>query len=234
MSCIGIVCALSVEANCLTDKTIPTNIAMQINEHAIAIVCGMGEENALNAAQILIKKDVRALVSWGTAGALTENIHAGDLLLADGVVSNDENKYSFDTEWNKRIADELCNTSLKIRHGMIAHAQQVLATAEDKKNLHSKTNALAVDMESFAIAQLANKTTLPCISVRAIVDEASQCIPEAVIKNTDIFGRPALFPLFSSLIRQPSLIAELIKLGASMRAATKTLNTITRSQVLFR
>ena len=207
---------------------------MQINEHAIAIVSGMGEENALAAAQILIKKDVRALVSWGTAGALTENIYAGDLLLADGVISNDENKYSFDTEWNKRIANELCNTSLKIRNGMIAHAQQVLATAEDKKNLHSKTNALAVDLESFAIAQLANETTIPCISVRAIVDEASQCIPEAVIKNTDIFGRPALFPLFSSVIRRPGLVAELIKLGKGMSAATKTLSTVAKSQALFK
>jgi len=207
---------------------------MQINEHAIAIVCGMGEENALAAAQILIKKDVRALVSWGTAGALTENIHAGDLLLADGVVSNDENKYSFDTEWNKRIANELCNTSLKIRHGMIAHAHQVLATAEDKQNLHSKTNALAVDLESFAIAQLATETTLPCISVRAIIDEASQCIPEAVIKHTDIFGRPDIFSLFSSLIRQPGLITELIKLGIGMKAATTCLNTVARSQALFR
>ena len=117
---------------------------------------------------------------------------------------------------------------------MIAHAQQVLATAEDKKNLHSKTNALAVDLESFAIAQLANETTIPCISVRAIVDEASQCIPEAVIKNTDIFGRPALFPLFSSVIRRPGLVAELIKLGKGMSAATKTLSTVAKSQALFK
>lgn len=234
MSCIGIVCALSAEAKCLTDKTIPTNIPVQINEHAIVIVCGMGRENARTATQVLIKKEVSALVSWGTAGALTEKLHAGDLLLADSVVSVDANKYAFDTEWNKRIANELCSTSLKIRHGMIAHTEKILASAEDKKSLHSKTAALAVDMESIAIAQIAYESALPCISVRAIVDEASQCIPEAVTKNTDIFGRPALFPLFSSLIRQPGLLVELILLSAGMRAATQTLNTIVRSQALFK
>ena len=234
MSCIGIISALSAEARSLVDKTIPVNTPVQVNEHAIAIICGMGEKNASAATQELIKKEVSALVSWGTAGALTENIHAGDLLLADSVISIDGNKYSFDTEWNNRIANELCNTSLKIRHGMIAHTQEVLATTEDKRSLHEKTNALAVDMESIAIAQLANDALLPCVSVRAIVDLASQCIPETIIKNTDIFGRPALFPIFSSLIKKPGLITELIKLGIGMRAATRTLNTVARSQALFR
>ena len=234
MSCIGIISALSAEGRCLTGNVIPFNKPVQINEHAIAIICGMGEENARMAAETLLEQNVSALVSWGTAGALTETIHSGDLLLADSIISNDAKNYSFDAEWNKRIANQLCNTSLKIRNGMITHARQVLTTVEDKKNLHSKTNALAVDMESLAIARFAVKEKLPCVSVRAIIDEASQCIPEAVTRNTDIFGRPSLFPLFSSLIRKPGLIAELIKLGIGMKAATRTLNTIARSQALFR
>jgi len=206
---------------------------VQINQHAIAIICGMGEDKARIAAQTLLEQNVSALVSWGTAGALAENLQPGDLLLADSIVNNG-NKYSFDTEWNKHIANELRNTSLKIHHGMIAHAQQVLATTEDKKKLHNKTNALAVDMESLSIAQFANKENLPCVSIRAIVDEASQCIPEAVIKNTDTFGRPALIPLFSSLFQNPGLIPELIKLGTGMKAATTTLSTVARIQALYR
>ena len=233
MSCIGIISALSSEGRCLTGDAIPVNEPVQINEHAIAIICGMGEDNARTAIQTLLKQNVSALVSWGTAGALTENIQSGDLLLADSIVASDGNKYSFDTEWNKRIANELCNTSLKIYLGMIAHTQQVLATTEDKKKLHGETHALAVDMESLAIAQIANQEKLPCVSIRAIVDEASQCIPEAILRNTDIFGRPALFRLFSSLIRNPGLIAELIRLGSGMKAATTTLNTVARSQALF-
>ena len=194
----------------------------------------MGEDNARIAAQTLLEQNVSALVSWGTAGALTENIQSGVLLLADSIVASDGNTYSFDTEWNKHIANELCNTSIKIRHGTIAHVQQVLATAEDKKRLYGETNALAVDMESLAIAQIANKEKLPCASIRAIVDEASQCIPDTVIKNTDPFGRPALIPLFFSLFRNPGLITELIKLGTGMKAATTTLSTVARSQALYR
>jgi hypothetical protein len=89
-------------------------------------------------------------------------------------------------------------------------------------------------MESLAIARIANEEKLPCVSIRAIVDEAAQCIPEAIIKNTDTFGRPSLFPLFSSLIRNPGLITDLIKLRSAMKAATTSLNTVARSQVLFR
>ena len=234
MSQIGIISALSSEGRCLTGNTIPVNKPVQINQSTVAMICGMGEDNVRIAAHTLLEQNVSALVSWGTAGALTENIESGDLVLADSTVSNDGKKYSFDAEWNKYIINELSNTSLKIHHGMIAHAGQVLTTAEDKKRLHADTNALSVDMESLAIARFAYKEKLPCVSIRAIVDEASQCIPEAVIKHTDAFGRPSLFPLVSSLIRNPRLITELIKLGSSMRAATTSLNTVAKSRVLFR
>ena len=234
MSCIGIISALSAEARCLTGKSIPVNIPVQINGYAIAIVCGMGKENVRTATQMLIEKEVSALISWGTAGALTENIHAGDLILADTIVSNDSNNYSFDIEWNKRITNELCNSSLKIRNGIMTHALQVLATTEDKKELHRKTNALAVDMESIVIATLANEMKLPCISVRAVVDEVYQNIPEEILNNTDRFGRPNLRPLFSSLIRRPGLVAELINLGKGMSLATKTLTSVAKSQALFK
>ncbi|MCK5668308.1 MAG: phosphorylase, partial [Gammaproteobacteria bacterium] len=85
MSCIGIISALTSEGRCLMGKPVPVNEPVQINEHAIAIVCGMGEDNAGIAAQMLLEKNVTAFVSWGTAGALTENIHSGDLILADSV-----------------------------------------------------------------------------------------------------------------------------------------------------
>ncbi|RKZ43354.1 MAG: hypothetical protein DRQ58_12675 [Gammaproteobacteria bacterium] len=234
MSLIGIISALNSEGRCLSGKAIPVNKPVRINQYTVAIICGMGEDNARFAAHTLLKLNIGTLVSWGTAGALIENIRSGDLILADSIVANDGNKYSFDAEWNEYIINELRNTSLKIHHGMIAHAGQVLTTAEDKKKLHDETNALSVDMESLAIARIAHKEKLPCVSIRAIVDEASQCIPAAIINNTDAFGRPSLFPLVSSLIQNPGLITELIKLGSAMRAATRSLKTVARSQVLFR
>ena len=210
MSCIGIISALSAEAGCLTDKTIPANTPVQINENAIVIVCGMGEEYARTAAQMLIEQNVSALVSWGTAGALTENVHTGDLILADSVVTKEGDRYPFDTEWNERVANKLCPGPLRIRNGMIAHADQVLVTTENKSRLQSVTHAVAVDMESISVARCADAANLPCMAVRAIIDEASQVIPEAIIDNTDIFGRPALLPLLINLMRKPDLIPALI------------------------
>ncbi len=233
MNRIGIVSALSLESRCLTGNTIPVNKPVQINEHAVAIVSGMGEDNARICAKTLLEQNISALVSWGTAGALAGNIQSGDLLLADSVISSDGNQYSFDIEWGKRIANELCNTSLKIHHGIIAHSQHILAIFEDKKKLYNKTNAMACDMESFAIAKIANDMKRPCISVRAIVDEAPQCIPETIIKNIDIFGRPSLIPILSSLVRNPGLVTEIIKLSSSMKAATTTLSIVSKKRALF-
>lgn len=214
-------------------KPLPDNEPVQINEHAVAIVCGMGEENARIATQILIEKNVSALISWGTAGALTDNIHSGDLILADKIISTNGESYDFDTKWNKCVANKLINTSLKIHHGSIAHAKQVLTTSADKSSLQSSTLALAVDMESYPIIQFANTMNLPCLAVRAIIDEASHCIPEIIIKNTDSFGRPAVFALFSELLRKPNNIANLIHLGKGMKSAKNTLTTIAKHQALF-
>lgn len=206
---------------------------VQINENAIVIVCGLGGENAQTAAQMLIGQNVSALVSWGTAAALTEDIHAGDLILADSVVSKGGDNYPFDATWNEYVANELCNSSLKIRHGVIAHADQVLATTENKSSLQSATRALAADMESISIARCAYEANLPCMAIRAIVDESSQVIPQAIIENTDTFGRPALPPLLISLSHKPGLIPSLIHLAKGMNAARKTLKTVARSQAIF-
>lgn len=233
MSCIGIISALSSEGRCLTGQAVPVKKPVQINENAIVIVCGMGEEYARTAAQMLIEQNVSALVSWGTAGALTENVHTGDLILADSVITKEGESYLFDTEWNKRVANKLCNTSLKIRNGTIAHADQVLVTTENKSRLQSVTHAVAVDMESISVARCADAANLPCMAVRAIVDESSQVIPGVIIDNTDIFGRPALLPLLISLSRKPDLIPALIHLAKGMKAATKTLKTVARNQAIF-
>ena len=233
MSCIGIISALTSENRCLTGKPVPVNQPIQINEHAIAIVCGMGEENVQIAAQKLLEQNVFAFVSWGTAGALTENIYSGDLILADCVISRNGDSYPFAKEWNESVANKLNNTSLNIHKGMIAHADQVLTTVKQKSSLHTATNAMAVDMESFFIAKIAHQENLPCLAVRAIVDEALHIVPEAIINKTDIYGRPALLPLFGSLLRRPDLIPALIHLAKGMKAATKTLNTVARSQAIF-
>lgn len=224
---------MSSEGRCLTGQAVPVKKPVQINENAIVIVCGLGEENARTAAQMLIEQNVSALVSWGTAGALTENVHVGDLILADSVVTKEGESYPFDTEWNKRVANKLCNTSLKIRNGMIAHADQVLVTTENKSRLQSATRAVATDMESISIARCAHEANLSCLTIRAIVDEVSQVIPEAIINNTDTFGRPALLPLLISLMRKPDIIPALIHLAKGMKAATKTLKTVARNQAVF-
>ncbi len=217
----------------MSGKNLAVNTPVKINEHAIAIVCGMGEDNARHAAQLLVEQNITALVSWGTAGSLTDNVRSGDLILADSVVSESGESYHFDMAWNRQLAESLADKNLKIHHGKIAHAKNVLKTVKDKSDLNLVTHALAVDMESHSIAMIADKENLSCVSIRAVVDNASQNIPEAIIKNTDQFGRPALLSLFVSIVKQPGLISHLIQLGKGMNAATKTLTKVASSQLLF-
>ena len=51
--------------------------------------------------------------------------------------------------------------------------------------LFRKTKALAIDMESAGIAEVAMASNLDFVIIRAIADNANSNIPEAVIKNID-------------------------------------------------
>ncbi len=232
MSYIGIISALSSEGRCLSGKSV-VNQPFQINEHTIAIICGMGRDNVDIAAQKLLEKNVTALISWGTAGALTEKVRSGDLVLADTITAVNGESYSFDTGWHQSIRNRLCNIPARVHCGMIAHTEQVLKTPACKIGLHAVTHAIAVDMESIVIARVAHKENLHFLAVRAIVDEVSQSIPEAIVNCTDMFGRPVLFSLLSGVIKKPDLICDLVYLAKGMKAATMTLNIVARSRCLY-
>ncbi len=227
MSRVGVIAALSSEANCFSEKSTRLNQIIEIDQ-SLLIVSGMGATNSGSAAQKLISAGASHLVSWGTAGALSSAAQPGDLLLPESILSDNGQALKVDHHWRQQLLQQL-PSKLKIHHAPLFQSNTVLTNQEQKSQLYLRTSALSVDMESYAIASAAAQKQLPFIVIRSIVDSYDTLIPTSAMRSIDKFGRTKLFSLILNLVKNPSDIPKLILLGDHFKQARHTLKLVTAS-----
>lgn len=183
-------------------------------------VCGIGHENAARAATELLHGGAQRLLSWGVAGALAADLKSGALVLPDVVFAADGNRYAVDKKWRACVEHSL--RALNPASGGLAESARVASVA-DKQALYARTTAIAVDMESAAVAAVAAEAGLPFIAIRAIVDQAERPIPAAALRAMDEDGKPNPLRLMRRLAADPRQLPAVLHLALSMRNAQSTL-----------
>lgn len=221
MSRIGIIAALPAEANCLYHKKLKLQTPVEITKDIYLCLSGMGYDSAQQATTQLLKLEVDALISWGVAGSIDQSLKSGDLLIVQSIITNDAS-YSIREDWLTRLKTQLHFTKI----GDIASVTDICATVIDKNNLSAKSGAIAVDMESAAIAELATANKIDFLVLRAIADDANTSIPEVVVNHTDGLGRPQTIPFIISCLEKPGQIKQLLTLAKCYKQALKTLKRI--------
>lgn len=158
-----------------------------------------GPVNAALGAQALITHHrVAVLVSFGSAGALAGGLSTGDLVIAQRAIAHDAGTFlgrHFEPSgivdrgaqgrigWRRSFQADPGLVALAVDTaqglGALAHAgtvvtgnQAVFSTAR-RRWLRRTFDALAVEMETAAVAQVAVAHGLPWVAVRAISDAAS-------------------------------------------------------------
>ena len=221
MSLLGIVVALPEELPTLTSKKIPPSAL-----NSVLVICsGAGAENARKAAETLVSNGATHLISWGCAAALNPELKSGDLTLADSLLDALHVQITIDSAWHAQVKNSLAK-SLSVHTGTLLESLQIVALSSDKKQLHTKTNAIVLDMESVAIAKVAQEKNLPFLAIRAIADPVKMDLPQAVSVAMNKQGKVLISPLLKYLLFHPSELAGLIKLGLHFHAAKKTLKHV--------
>jgi adenosylhomocysteine nucleosidase len=220
----GIVVALPEELSTLTSQKLVKGRCHSLNETTLLCLSGTGPENAATSANQLISNGANRLVSWGCAAALHESCKPGDLILPECLVSENSPPIYLISPWLKetRAALKSENQACDLT-GTLAESAHIVSTALEKKRIADHTQAKALDMESYAIAQVAKLNDLPCLVVRAIADPASMDLPKAISFAIDKQGEVVLTRLLSYLITHPYEIPGLIRLGKDFSSARKTL-----------
>lgn len=225
LSRIGIIAALPDEAKCLYKESLNVAEPVEIEKDIYLCLSGIGDNSARAAMQSLLKHNIDGVVSWGVAGAIDPKLNFGDILISETVLYNND-KYTCSLNWFNNINQELQNNYSFIKSGMMVTNQEICSSIENKTSLYENTGASAVDMESGAIAELAQSENIDYLILRAISDNANTAIPEVVTNHTDNLGRPDLFPFLFSCIKQPGQIIELVKLARCYKKALSNLGGI--------
>ncbi len=227
MNSVGFVIALPAEARTLVRRRIRFNELVELPGGHRLIVSGAGPTHAYNAAARLLEHKVGALVSWGCAAALAPTLNAGDLVLPRQILAPDGSRHAVCPEWHERVRKTLAPAT-RVLTGPLLGNFEIVANAAEKQKLHSTKGAVAVDMESAAVASVATAQGLPFLAVRAIADSADMNLPNAVTVAVDNRGDINLTKLLGYALAHPAEFATLARLGKAFHAAVNTLRRAAR------
>jgi adenosylhomocysteine nucleosidase len=221
---LGIVAALEAEARTLGPGVRRRDGTLRV-DGALLMVSGMGGGLAAAAARSLVEAGVSALLSFGFAGGLDPALRAGQVVLPSEVISAEGTRVSTSSEWRLQLSRAIA--AVEPVGGMLLSATVPIATVEDKAALFRETGAVAVDMESLAIAQVAAAHGLPFMAVRVIVDGAADALPRAVAAAAR-GGHLSVLRIIGGLVAAPRDLVGLLRLSRRYRAATRSLAAVAR------
>lgn len=225
MTRLGIVVALAAEARTLGLRGKPCEIITTPNGDVMVSVSGIGAKRARIAGQRLLAQGANSLLSWGTAVALDATFNAGQLLLPCQVLQDDQTPLPVASGWQHQLCDRL-KSRFPVNQQPLIGAKSVLTRSVDKQCLMARSGAVAADMESAALAELARDAGVPFVILRTIADTVSTRIPAWTNDIIDEYGRVRRASSLLPLLSHPADWRSLFHLARDFRAALDTLKAV--------
>ncbi|MEQ1635354.1 MAG: phosphorylase [Methylococcales bacterium] len=224
----GLVVALPEEINTLTAKKIAKGECCFITDKLLVAYSGAGSNNARATAKRALALGATQLISWGCAAGLSDKAKPGDLILAMSLLDAEYRRneaFTVTGAWQSHCKKLLENT-LTVHTGPLLESSNIVSKSSEKKQLFKQTGAIALDMETIAVATVAKQNAIPFIVIRAIADPVSMNLPDAISHALNAQGDVELIKLLQFLMLHPWELPGLIKLGLHFNAAIKTLKTV--------
>ncbi|HVN44206.1 MAG TPA: hypothetical protein VMT66_03065 [Steroidobacteraceae bacterium] len=229
MNGLGILAALAAESRALGTARGGPGEAATLADGSLLVLSGIGPRAATEGARRLIAAGARALISWGMAGGLDPSLAAGCVVLPREVLSREGKSFATEPGWHAAVA-QLIATRLALSTGRLLSSPEPLGSIAAKAEAFRRSAAVAVDMESAAVAEVASDARLPFLAVRAIVDTANDTVPQAALAAAGIDAAGVrVAKLLVALARAPRELAPLMRLGGRYRSALRALRVIARS-----
>jgi len=228
---LGIVAALAAEARALGAPWPGRSGSVTLPGGVRLATSGVGCAAAARSAAALIDAGCGALASCGLAGGLDPSLAAGTLVVPEALIRSGGPALATSAPWRERIARALA-AERPVAGGLLLTSERALETRAQKSHAFRDTGAAAVDMESYAVAEVARARGVPFVAVRVIVDAASDELPRAVVLAAASSGGVSITRLLRALAREPGLLGPLLNLAHRYHAARGSLRALGRSGVL--
>ena len=193
----------------------------------LLVQTGIGPRRARTAAEAA--PPARLLLATGCAGGLAPSLRVGDLVIASTVVCLDERQRPVDRlpAAASAVGTWAAARGLQVQTGPLASSPTVLETAA-AKTIAASTGALAVEMESGAIATVARARVVPFVGLRVVLDAAGDAVSLGGVIDEDtgeirpgravaaVALRPDRWPVAVRLARQQAAVERRLRAVAAM------------------
>ena len=223
MNIVGIVVAMRIEARCLTNRNLPIGEIINLGNNLKICLCGMGGNTAREAAIKLQEEGATSLISFGVSGALDSKLRPGDLVLPQSVYN--ERLLPVSLAWRDRV-QKCLPSNLRVIGGKLATSKKILTSSNEKCDFARITGASAVDLESGAIAEVAEDSDIPFLAIRVISDPIEFSPPLALLDAVNPDGSAKISQIISLLLHRSVTLSTLLRLGRDVRTARATLATV--------
>jgi adenosylhomocysteine nucleosidase len=186
----------------------------------VRTLAGGGSAPALVAAlEREVARGAAAIISFGIAGGLAEDLRCGTWIVASGIVTPSR-RWPCDAAWVRNLAERLPGA----RVAELAGVDAPVTAPAAKRDLHRATGAAAVDTESHIAAALSAAHGLPFAALRVVADDARRSLPPAAAVALAPGGRINLGAVLCSLARMPAQIPSLLRTASDARIALRALS----------
>lgn len=158
----------------------------------VAVLSRIGKVAAATTATVLVERfKVDEIVFTGVAGGLADGVRVGDVVVADSFLQHDldvsplfpryevplygTSVFRSDAGLSERLASAVSRAlpHQTLHRGLVASGDRFVSTSEECRALRAALpQALAVEMEGAAVAQVCHDYGVPFAAVRTISDRA--------------------------------------------------------------
>lgn len=194
---------------------------------------GIGK-NVSEAIQYLSKCfRIQLMISSGFAGSVNPEAGVGDLIIGKHVLRSSQETFEGEIQINSRISCDasIIDLAVRLSHtdifkthcGDVLSVNKIVRQSSTKKNIGNQTSAIAIDMESYAIAERASALGIPFIVIRTISDgiEEDMEINENIVTEG---GNVNISATARHLLNKPHHILYFNRMRKQTKLATNTLS----------
>jgi len=187
----------------------------------VLVIC-RGPEIA-DTLRLAFDAGCRSIISFGVAGGLAPDLRPGDWIVASEVIDAQTSRPTH-TVWSRNLLE----TIPEVRYGAVVGVPAPVADPLAKQELHARTGAIAVDMESHIVAEFAAAHGMSFAVARVIVDPAHRRVPDAALIGLRPGGGANLAAILRELLAKPAQVLPLLRIAGDAYAARSALLRLRR------
>ena len=190
-------------------------------------VTGVGKSKTVTAMKALLDQSCKldSILALGFAGALTEELETGDIVLGRRYYAAGEDSFIEGDGLLLEMAQEALKEHDAPRYFIADNltVPEVVIGSADKGRLADSTNTWVTNMEDYWIAKVATMRGIPFLSARVVLDTFNQELPRLgkEIGNKGSLGQ--ILHVAASLIARPQDLSKVVALSRQVKVARKSL-----------